>query len=63
MDTESSDTLGNADIDIGGAGSLWEVGTGRGESRIEKRRSAGDTGSIGKIKLTSWISDVRRVGS
>ena len=35
------------------------TGTGRGAPRIVKRRSAAERGSIGKINVIVWISEVR----
>lgn len=43
----------------GGAGSEAKTGTGRGASRMVKRRSAAERGSTGKIKLIVWMSEVR----
>ena len=44
----------------GGAGSLGIVGMGRGTSTIVKRRSGGETNSIGKMKESMESRDVRQ---
>ena len=48
---------------MGGAGSVVATGIGRGTSRMEKRRSGGETSSMGYMNETIEIRLLRMIGS
>ena len=57
--TLSSDTSFRDGNDRGGAGSVGPVGIGSGTSRIVKRRSGGESSSIGKMNAREVRSSFR----